>query len=484
MIMRILYYVILIFYSNILYAQAFEGKYELLRKEVNFSPLKTIKESRSLKKKALEINDVQTASKSDYIAGFAFYLLGNSDSCVHYANEAIALSIEKNYPAGQALGLRLLGTQYAKLGLVDNAQKKLSEALNIANKGNTDELNEIKGMTYSSILVLLDDTKNLEQKIVVAKKAINSYNKIKNISKRKQLLPSAYTNLGYLYSKIEDYDSAFIYFNKGLQILESDNHYMHASIYHDIGFTQTKQKKYRESIKSFKTALSYCENNEMVEKKLEILEGISESYSQLGENDEALFYLKSYNQIHDSINTISRKTLNQLDSKKEALGIKSNINWIPILLVLLLLIISAFLRFYNFKNKHEKLVLPKKNEVVLNKETEIVLVKKLAEFEQDKCFLKKDITLYSLANTFNCNTKYLSLTIKYKTNKSFSQYITDLRIEHILEQLDKDLKFRNYKISYLAEYCGFSSHNIFTSAFMAYTKEKPSSYIKKLKQQS
>lgn len=64
-------------FSQFVFCQNLNEKYNELRKEVNNSPDNVIKESRILKEKALKTNTFAIVSKADYITSFAFYLKGS-----------------------------------------------------------------------------------------------------------------------------------------------------------------------------------------------------------------------------------------------------------------------------------------------------------------------------------------------------------------------------------------------------------------------
>ena len=111
------------------------------------------------------------------------------------------------------------------------------------------------------------------------------------------------------------------------------------------------------------------------------------------------------------------------------------------------------------------------------KETEQMLLKKLERFENTTKFTNKDISLAVLAGQFDTNTKYLSEVINSNFNMNFNAYINKLRINYIVEKLKSDPNFISYKISYLAEYCGFSSHSSFATVFKSVTGISPVTFI-------
>ncbi|NNT73229.1 helix-turn-helix domain-containing protein [Flavobacterium sp. IMCC34852] len=124
---------------------------------------------------------------------------------------------------------------------------------------------------------------------------------------------------------------------------------------------------------------------------------------------------------------------------------------------------------------------PKKN--VILKETEEQILNKLKKFESSKRFINKDISLAVLAGQLDSNTKYLSEIINTHYNVNFNTYINKLRINYIIEKLKTDPNFINYKISYLAENCGFSSHSSFATVFKSITGISPVKFIELLNQE-
>lgn len=120
---------------------------------------------------------------------------------------------------------------------------------------------------------------------------------------------------------------------------------------------------------------------------------------------------------------------------------------------------------------------------VILKETEEYILNKLKRFESSKRFISKDISLAVLAGQLDSNTKYLSEIINTHYNVNFNTYINKLRVNYIIEKLKTDPNFINYKISYLAENCGFSSHSSFATVFKTITGISPVKFIELLNQE-
>lgn len=106
----------------------------------------------------------------------------------------------------------------------------------------------------------------------------------------------------------------------------------------------------------------------------------------------------------------------------------------------------------------------------------------LHKFEKEEIFLRKNISLAFVASYVNVNTKYLSEVLNNECNESFSAYINRLKIEYIVDKLQSSPEYLKYKISYLADESGYSSHSSFSTAFKAVTGMPPTRFIGLLKQ--
>lgn len=94
---------------------------------------------------------------------------------------------------------------------------------------------------------------------------------------------------------------------------------------------------------------------------------------------------------------------------------------------------------------------------------------KLTEFEHSTDFLDKDFNLNKMAKYVNVNTRYASRIILATRKKKYIDYIDGLRINYILNKLKTESKYRNYKITALADEAGFKSPQKFRDAFFKCT---------------
>ena len=119
-------------------------------------------------------------------------------------------------------------------------------------------------------------------------------------------------------------------------------------------------------------------------------------------------------------------------------------------------------------------------ELDINPEIVAAILKKLEKFEISKKYLEKEMNLLKLASLLNTNTKYASKIIAKYRNKGIIEYITDLKIDHIIELLKSDNKYRIYKNKSLADEAGFGSTQNFTRAFKSRTGISPSYFCTEL----
>lgn len=131
--------------------------------------------------------------------------------------------------------------------------------------------------------------------------------------------------------------------------------------------------------------------------------------------------------------------------------------------------------------KSENLIHHQTKAIVINDETIKHILAKLEKFEMSHKYLKQDMSLAGLASYLDTNTKYLSEILKQHKGKKFCDYINGLRIIYIIEALYKNPIYREYKISYLAESCGFGSREVFAVVFKKETGISPSYFINNLK---
>lgn len=122
----------------------------------------------------------------------------------------------------------------------------------------------------------------------------------------------------------------------------------------------------------------------------------------------------------------------------------------------------------------------KLEEIGIAEEVVNQILEKLNQFEKQKGYLTPNITVQILSGTFETNSKYVSKIVNIYKEKTFTQYLNDLRIEYAVHKLKADSKLRKYTIQALALEFGFNNAESFSSAFYKKTGLKPTYFIKKV----
>lgn len=123
---------------------------------------------------------------------------------------------------------------------------------------------------------------------------------------------------------------------------------------------------------------------------------------------------------------------------------------------------------------------PLKDKELMSCEAREEILKKLQLFEEGTKYTDKNFNLSALSVKLKTNSKYLSYIINKYKKKDFNTYINELRIHYIIRKMESNPAYLHYKISYLADECGFSSHSKFTAVFGSIVGMSPSYFMDEL----
>ncbi|WP_298509611.1 helix-turn-helix domain-containing protein [uncultured Kordia sp.] len=275
-------------------------------------------------------------------------------------------------------------------------------------------------------------------------------------------------------------------------------------------------KKYQESIHYLEKALEITSSSDNVNiNEKEFHEFLALGYNKIGNSEKTSFHFEKYsllekkqsledlkinNETHELLDVVPLKTeINQL-GKKLTKQTKSE-KKLVILFVCLLGLFIGIAMYYKVKGKlirkkfeellkkvsqleqHKPVaVVHKKNKAPDQKER--MLLDKIADFEKEEYYLSTACNLGFMAQKLETNTSYLSKVINTHKGKSFSNYITELRINTALVRLKNDKKLHSYTIQGIAEEFGFKRQETFARAFKTHTGINPSQYLKNLSKTS
>lgn len=172
---------------------------------------------------------------------------------------------------------------------------------------------------------------------------------------------------------------------------------------------------------------------------------------------------------------------------------------IYILLFILILVLGVLVSLYKKKKNNEKKfkkiisslkrstekvegnkLKEKRKKSSIDEKTLNQILEKLEQLEKDKVFLTPKLTLNLYAKKIDTNSKYLSRIINDHKSQTFNNYVNNLRITYIIEELYSNQVLRNYTINAIAKEAGFSSTETFTRAFAKKTGLNVSYFLKKL----
>ena len=414
----------------------------------------------------------------------------------HFLNSLLLISIAERC---QTTGINDISEEYLQKAASQINKIYLKEELIIAKAS----------LLYEQADRLLDQD-SIEKATQVAKSSENILEDVKTMIPA--LLIKNYVLQGNIYLTSRTVDSAALYFNKSIELINSsgfEGSPLEAKTLKGIGEVQYATSNFEIAKTNFKKGLEVSGIEESLQAA--ILKDLSKVYKA---QDSVTAYQINYRKsstLNASVLTSERKIRNTILSHIEAeqegaiLSDKRNYYIIAGVIVGVVLIIFIGYYFYNknlnrqyqqfekvikqLENK-EKLEAPKKvvkeetveiKGVIIPEETENAILQRLEDFETTTKYTSQNMSLPVLAKQLDTNTKYISEIIHTHKNKNFNTYINELRINHIIQLMKEDKKYLNYKVSYLAEESGFSSHSAFTVVFKSITGITPKQFISFLK---
>nr|WP_294783049.1 helix-turn-helix domain-containing protein [uncultured Flavobacterium sp.] len=272
-----------------------------------------------------------------------------------------------------------------------------------------------------------------------------------------------YNGFGNVYANTVDHKKALLYYQKAEEIANTSNFFtLKQELYSSLMqfYKKTDYKKY----------IKYNELNLKLKKDEEDSRKISA--------DELIKTLKEEQIVNES--------------KYE------NIKVIAIICFIILITIAIYI--FRRKKEHPKSEpisvdeeQPNIEEVIKAKQepskeymseaTESAILEKIHKLEESHFYLDKDVSLNHVAAKLAINQRYLSYVINKNKAKDFAGYINELRILYITDRLKNDKNFLKYKISFLADLCGFASHSRFTTTFKKVTGVSPLQFITDLQEE-
>ncbi|WP_312768453.1 helix-turn-helix domain-containing protein [Epilithonimonas sp.] len=399
--------------------------------------------------------------------------------------------------------------QYIQLNLNDKAKFYLDNAIKQINKlPEGDKKKLLKTLSYLEIGNIDFDEENYQKASEYYKKSLKEIELVKKPDEQAiyHHRRSLY-NIGNSYYYLKN-DSAEIYLNKALAIKNNYNNEINYFIYNALSQVYAGRKEYQRAIDTLKIVLKH--KNDLDTRLLsDVYYNLSQDFKALNDQSQYSLYNEEFIKLNRSIRESEMKAISSAinaeqkdykDAISDADSSKKNIVIIATVFVLILAFAIIFLLyrrkkerkvFENIIHKMEsdkiistenKLESPvevqKDSSVQIPNSVEKDLLDKLQKFEESEKFTNPKLTIASLALQLKTNTSYLSEVINKYKGKNFNTYINELRIAYICQKIYNHKEYQNYKISYLAEESGFTSHSSFATVFRNITGISPSVFIR------
>ncbi|EGV44492.1 helix-turn-helix domain-containing protein [Bizionia argentinensis JUB59] len=390
-----------------------------------------------------------------------------------------------------------LSSQYRIIGFLDTGKDYLEKGIEAsANISDKKQALKRQGQSNQELAEYALDENDYYKAIKLLEVAIASFEaeepsqfKYFSIGNAEQMMGRAFMALEDNTKALEHFSKAEVFLNKA----DAGSSLCAGTVYYSLGKTYLRLNNNEIAKVYLKKALVISENSNNGSLKENVYKNLGNYYLQKQELDHYMAYDSKY---LDVLNKNSAQDKSMINSAYKALNENSkkatSNNYFYIIIGGLILLLIGFGAYHKRKagnsmygNDHEikrdhDINLNKSREFLLSKEKEQELLQKLEEFEVSNNFLNNNMSLSTLVGELNTNAKYLRQVLKRNKNTDYNDYINKLRIQYIVDKLKTDPEYLNYKISYLAEECGFSSHSKFSASFKHFVNTPPSKFIGKL----
>ncbi|SFE10640.1 AraC-type DNA-binding protein [Flavobacterium phragmitis] len=314
--------------------------------------------------------------------------------------------------------------------------------------------------------------------------------------------------IGKNYLSLQKIDSALVYFQKAEKELsesESSNSPLKGFIFNGFGNVYARTGDDKKALLNYQKAEEIAEASDFFTLKQELYTSLMQFYKKTDYKK----YIK-YNELNlklkkdeeDSRKSNTDELIKTLREEQKNNQSKNDQSKIIIALGCFIFIVLIIMLVYVFRRKKDYIkpeAVSENNDVMeieedltpkqesskeyMSEATESAILEKIQKLEESHFYLDKDISLNYVAVKLSINQRYLSYVINKNKSIDFAGYINELRIHYITDRLRNDSNFLKYKISFLADLCGFSSHSRFTTTFKKVTGVSPLTFITDLQEQ-
>ncbi|WP_298417084.1 helix-turn-helix domain-containing protein [uncultured Kordia sp.] len=448
------------------------------------------------------------------VKGNIYRNMGDYDNSISYHLKVDSIAKEINDPLQQMRSNHNIAIIKAEIG---NTKEAISIFQDNLTKLKSNDVALYNESLYTNTLISLAST-HIE---VDLEKAIYYNSVVKELatkSNNSDDLSYHYMYKGKIAYHQNHFTAALLAFNKADSIISNlENKGNLFTIYRLKGKTLFKSGNYNDAITILEKAKELYKNKGYQHFQLqEIFTSLAKSYAKIGNQNKALENFELGSSLNDKKDHVKINVSKKIKEKYEIANFKEEIQKLKdvtakeqkknnllkttggFLSVLLLVIIGLFIKNKRTNKKKFNKLLAHINSLesqqkqtktnqqkststnTISNEKVVTLLKSLEKFENKNEFLNPKTSLNFVAKKLNTNTNYLSKIINQHKGKSFTNYITELRINYALQRIKNDKIFRSFSIKGIAEELGFKSEGSFSRAFKQHTGIYPSYFIKKI----
>lgn len=435
--------------------------------------------------------------------------MANRDSTIHYALRAERIATRAMLYEWQTRISGVLSTQYRMTGLLKQGRRFLEKGLQASKKiENPRVAAQFSGHVYQEKGYYAIEEESHQEAISLFQQAAVFFRKLPDSPERAFFMVQNEERLGKCYLQLQAYDSARYHYVRALDFSDKASEEetpLKGFAYQGLGQVYLELGNDSAAHKYLGKALAVADASGFPGLQIEVYKSLARYYKAVNDIENYILYNEKYlktaeentlkhRRYADNILSRTQKNLEQMTASRKAVLLAG-------IAVLLMAVPGAI--FYRNKQRRNyqrfrqvirelrgRVPVPEPavqeearagEKVLMPRKTEEMLLAKLRHFEYAGEFREKGISIPVLAAKMETNTKYLSHLIRKHRGKDFSTYINELRIRYIMGKMQDDPLYLRYKISYLAEECGFSSHSKFSTVFKEVAGLSPSTFISYLK---
>ncbi|MNX90632.1 DNA-binding transcriptional regulator ChbR [compost metagenome] len=445
--------------------------------------------------------------KALMLSSSLFQQKGDIKKSVQYAVKADSIAVKKQFYDWEARIAGFLSTQYRIMGLYEEGEEYLEKGKTVSHKIENEHMKKLYlGLIYQETAYYEIEYGHYKKAYKAVKNAGNYFQQLVHSEQDKNYFLATNEELfGRVCIGLKKWDEAlkhYINSQERLTKVTQENAMISGFIYSGLGRVYLEKKDLAASFENLRKAEEIVEKADYLELKIEVYKTLADYYQRSEDYEKYSKYNTKYVEALQLSEKKKKESITDFvkttKSKGKVMAQNRNVLLIVSIGLCLVIILTVIWQRRSRKRERERfrevmtrmrearfeqekpIAVPEKkdpNKKIMSDAMETKILNDLKEFERGSKFTDKQISLPMLAGMLNTNTKYLSHVLNTYLNKDFNTYINELRIKYIIEKIEQNKKFKNYKLSVLAEECGFSSHSKFSAVFKAVTGFPPSTFL-------